>query len=109
MKLYLVVHHQLDPSQPWRNSWIDDQRLNAIQTTKDIGYMCKAAQRLGDSVLIHRCQWGDNAHAICCSVRVLRVDFIDSSTALVRFTDARPLRLTPPISPIPGQNFYVVP
>ncbi len=109
MKLYIVVHHEKDPSQPWRNSWIDDERLEAIQTTPDIGNLCKAAKRLGDSVFVHRCQWGDTAHTICCSVRVLRVNVIDRSTALVRFTDARPLGLTPPMLPVPGQNFYVVP
>ena len=90
------------------SGWIDDQFLEAIQTTKDIGILCKAAQRVGDRVFVHRCQYGDIPHSICCSVRVLRVDFVDSSTALVRFTDPRPLSLTPPLTPMPGQNFYVV-
>jgi hypothetical protein len=108
-KLYIVVHHKQDPGQPWSNSWIDDERLGAIQTTTEIGELCKAAKSLGDSVFVHRCQWGDTAHTICCSARVLRVDVIDRSTALVRFTDARRLGLTPPVSPVPGQNFYVVP
>ena len=109
MKLYIVVHHQQDPSQPWNNSWIDEERLSAIQTTTAIGNLCKAARSLGDSVFVHRCAWGGAAHTICCSVRVLRVDAVDRSTALVRFTDARVLNLTPPFSPVPGQNFYVVP
>jgi len=109
MKLYIVVHHPQDSSQPWSNSWIDDQLLEAIQTTQEIGYLCRAAQRLGDSVFVHRCQCGAIAHTICCSVRVKRVDRIDHSTALVRFTDPRPLNLIPPFSPAPGQNFYVVP
>jgi hypothetical protein len=109
MKLYVVVHHQQDSSQPWSNHWIDDQQIDAIQTTSEIGNLCKAAQRLGDRVFVHRCQYGDIAHSICCSVRVLKVHTIDRSTSLVRFTDPRLLNLTPPLSPMPGQNFYVVP
>lgn len=109
MKLYIVVNHQQDSSQPWRNSWADDQQIEAIQTTREIGNLCKAAKRLGDRVFVHRCQYGDIAHSICCSVRVLSVDFIDRSTSLVKFTDPRLLNLTPPVSPMLGQNFYVVP
>ncbi len=108
MKLYVVVHHKQDRSQPWSNNWIDDELLEAIQTTKEIGNLCRAAQRLGDRVFVHRCQWGDIPHSICCSVRVLKVYILDGSTSLVRFTDPRLLGLTPPLTPMPGQNFYVV-
>jgi hypothetical protein len=109
IKLYLVVQHPKDPSQPQINQWIDDERLGAIKTTPEIAELCKAAKSLGDSVLVHRCAWGSAAHTIICSVRVLRVYVVDRSTALVRFTDARPLNLTPPRLPAPGQNFYVAP
>ena len=104
-----MVPHQQDKSQPWSNSWIDDDLLEAIQTTKGIGDMCRAAQRVGDRVFVHRCQWGDHPHEVCCSVRVAKVYFLDASAAVVRFTDARALSLTPPVSPAPGQNFYVGP
>ncbi len=45
MALYVVLHHQKDEHQPWVNAWLDDQLIEAIQTTNEIGELCRRARR----------------------------------------------------------------
>ena len=60
MALYLVVHHRL-AKQIWNNAWRpgNDDLLDAITTTTEIGQECDAARRRGEEVYIHRTGWGD--------------------------------------------------
>jgi hypothetical protein len=106
MPLYVVVHHRKDENQPWVNAWLSDQLIEAIQTTTEIGDLCREAKRLRERVLVHRCGWGELSPTICCSAEVEEVNGIDKSTALVRFTSVTPLNGTPPRSPVRGQNYY---
>lgn len=108
MALYVVVHHHRDASQPWANSWLDDQRLHAITTTREIGRLCAQALRQNDRVYVHRCACGANIPTICCSVSVQRVSNIDHSTDLVEFDNPIPFNnRPPPVQPTQGQNFYI--
>ena len=106
MALYIVVHHKGDPSQPWPNNWLDDQRLQAIETTAEIGRLCQEARQERTRVYVHRCRWGDNPPTICCSVSVQRVSSINRRTSLVEFNDIEVSTGNPPEHQLPGQNFY---
>lgn len=106
MALYIVVHHRSDQSQPWCNAWIDDNQIQAIQTTVEIGQMCERAMRNGGRIFVHRCGWGECAPAICCSAKVESVDAIDRRTTLVIFDDPVTLNDQPTFAPGRGQNCY---
>ena len=106
MPLYVVVHHRSDERQPWINAWLNDQLIEAIQTTKEIGRLCFQAKKRGEQLFVHRCGWQENAPVICCSAKVEDVAEIDKSTSLVRFADQISLNLAPPRTPARGQNFY---
>ena len=108
MTLHVVLHHHQDPNQPWTNDWVDDERIQSIQTTTEIGRLCQDAQRRNDAVFVHRCAWGGNSPIICCCAMVTRVATIDRRTALVTFEGATALGLTPPVQAFLGQNFYIV-
>jgi hypothetical protein len=102
--LYVVVHHRSAPEQPWSNAWLDDDRIEAITTTGEIGDLCAAAKARAEDVFVHRCAWGDPI--ICCAVRVASVDPLPRREALVRFTSHRVLHAVPPVTPHQGQNSY---
>lgn len=91
------------------NAWVnnvDDDRLEAIQTTAEIGNLCSEAKKTSSRVFVHRCAWGGNPATICCSVTVAKVDKIDKRTRIVTFAEPELLGTQPPISPSPGTNFY---
>ena len=104
--LYLVVHHQRD-SRRYPNSWLDDERLDAIETTSAIGRMCKEAKVSGRTVLVHRCAWDDNPAVICCRASVLDAVAIDRRTWYVRFGNQEVLAESPPKIPYLGHSFYL--
>src|ERR1017187_5327247 len=105
-RLYVVVRHKRDPDQSFVNSWLDDERLEAITTTPEIGRFCLDAQQGGEAVCVHRCGWADVRPTVCCSVSVVRVDSVDKRTSLVSFGDQQVLDISPPVTPHPGQCFY---
>jgi hypothetical protein len=107
MTLYVVVHHQRDANQPWQNGWGDDNLLQAIQTTKQIGQLCREAQQAKEPVFVHRCGWGEFSPTICCSAFVSQVGEIDKGTDLVVFERQSILGAKPPKTPVLGQNFYM--
>jgi hypothetical protein len=47
MALYVVVHHQRDENQPWVNAWLNDELIDAIQTTTEIPSYCNDILRCG--------------------------------------------------------------
>jgi len=106
MALYVVVHHQRDENQPWKNAWLDDDLIEAIQTTNEIGNLCRRAKEHRERVYVHRCAWAESRPVVCCSAEVEDVAAIDKSTALVRFVGAVTLDENPPRVPFKGQNFY---
>lgn len=108
MALYVVVHHQRDVSQPWVNAWLDDELIEAIQTTNESGHLCLRAKGRGERVYVHRCGWGECPPLVCCSAEVEDVGTISKATALVRFASAVRMEQSPPRVPAKGQNFYVV-
>ena len=105
-KLYVVVHHRQDTDQRWPNSWLDDERLEAITTTLEIGGLCSDAMARGDSVFVHRCGWADSQPSVCCAASVIQSAPIDQRTSVVTFAAQQVLGATPPVSPHPGQNYY---
>ena len=105
-RLYVVVRHRRDADQSFVNSWLDDERLEAITTTPEIGRFCLDAQQRGEIVCVHRCGWSDVRPTICSSASVVRVDSIDRRTSLVSFADQKILDVLPPVTPLPGQCFY---
>jgi len=107
MPLYVVVHHQADEKQPWVNAWLNDELIEAIQTTKEIGKQCRQAKEQGELVFVHRCGWLDNPPVICCSAEIEDVAEIDKATTLVKFLNPTPLNHSSPRTPVRGQNFYV--
>jgi hypothetical protein len=107
MSLYVIVHHQQDENQPWVNAWLNDQLIEAIQTTREIGKLCRGAKERGELVYVHRCGWGECLPAISCAAEVEAVAEIDKATALVRFANPSQINSVPPQIPIKGQNFYV--
>lgn len=106
MALYVVVHDRRDENQPRVNAWLDDDVIEAIQTTTEIGHLCQRAKERGERVFVHRCGWGDCSPVVCCSAVVEDVGAIDRATALVRFGPAVRLEQSPPRMPVRGQNFY---
>jgi hypothetical protein len=106
MSLYLVVHHRRDPDQRFVNSWLDDERLEAITTTVEIGQLCKDAQPTSQPVYVHHCGCSDAHPTVCCSVSIVRVDSADKRTKLVTFAGQQVLNMPPPVTPLPGQSFY---
>ncbi len=57
--LYLVVHHrrspdQQGPDQSYSNSWLDNDRLEAIITNTKIAEFCQDAQQKGERVFVHQ-------------------------------------------------------
>jgi hypothetical protein len=100
--LFLVLRHKRDPHQTYVNSWLDDQRIEAITTPAEIGMLCEKEKY----VFIHRCGCGDSRPSICCSASVVQVNSIDQNSALVTFGKQEVLNSSPTFSPQPGQNYY---
>jgi hypothetical protein len=107
MALYVVVHHNRDANRPWVNSWLDDERLEAIQTTRQIGEFCRAAKKENELIFVHRCGWGEAAPTICCLASAVQVGQIDEQTSLVTFDSQEVLNAQPPVTPTLGQNLYM--
>jgi hypothetical protein len=105
MALYLVIHHKLD-GQQWNNSWLDENRLQSIATTEEIGRLCAAAKAAGERVFIHRCEWVSDGPSICCAVRVARTARLPGHGALVEFEDPALLSCPPSVQPRRGQDWY---
>jgi hypothetical protein len=104
--LYVVVHHKQDPKRPWPNSWLDDERLDWITTTAEIGQHCHEALQRGAAVFVHRCGWDHEKPTVCCSAKILQISDIDRRSSLVTFKDQNVLNSDPPVTPTRGQNFY---
>lgn len=107
MALYLVVHHRSAPKDPdfrWSNAWLDDDRIEAITTTVEIGSMCEAAKKRGEEVFIHRCAYGDAM--IACATQIESVAAYSRTEAFVRFKNQRVLIAVPAVKPHEGQSSY---
>ncbi len=104
--LYVVVHHRRDSSQPFQNSWLDDNCLDAITTTKEIGDLCAMEKLQGKRIFVHRCGWANALPTICCSVLVAEIDSIGKRASLVGFSNPIVMNLPPNKSPLLGQSFY---
>ena len=107
MALYVLVHHRKAQEQPWSNAWLDDDLLDAITTTAEIGRLCEQARLGDDEVFVHRCAWG--SPEISCAVRVGAVDPLPRRQALVRFVEPRRVGVAPAVTPHEGQNHYLAP
>ncbi|MBA3767914.1 MAG: hypothetical protein H0W99_13210 [Acidobacteria bacterium] len=106
MAFYIVVHHSSDPNQLWANEWEAQTLLRTITTPKNIGVMLAEAKANGERIFVHRCAWNTFPAEICCSALVSEVHDLDKTTALIRFTDVRPVGTPPPVTPHAGQSSY---
>jgi len=107
MALYLVVRHRQNPAQRFHNIWKDNDLLESIQTTLEIGKLCMDAKAQKQLVYIHRCRYGVCPPTICCSVHVAVVAYI-GGLIIVEFGDQTRLNIAPrtPPPPVLGQSFY---
>ena len=108
MNLYILVHHQSDPSQPWKNDWLDRNAqdpalLEYIFTKPSLAQACEAERLAGNQVFIHRCGYKSAARVICASALVSTVDLVLNR---VTFSNHQPLQQAPPIRAAQGQISY---
>ena len=108
MAFFVVVHHKRDQDQPWKNHWLDDDRLQVIETTEDIAARCAEAQRRGERVFVHRCGWLGGPPMVCCSVAIKNARH-GSNLGWVEFHDPVILDIPPTVQPGRGQNCYDAP
>lgn len=104
--LHLVVHHDNDPHKPYKNVWIDDNRVKTITTTQEVGRLCEMAARRGERVRFHRCRHGAFEPLICAEARVASVQFVDRKMWLVHFDEHTVLQVAPRVTPPQGTNYY---
>ena len=80
--MHVAVHHQRVKNRPWANAWLSDVLIEAIQTTNEIGNLCRQEGRF-ERVYVHRCGWQEPPPVVCCSADVVEIAFIDKSTAVL--------------------------
>lgn len=106
-KLFIVVRHRRDPEQPFTAVWLDDERLEGMTTSAEIGLLCAEARRKRERTYVHRCGWAETGPVICCSASVIRSGPIeDGKTHWVRFVEHEVLDAVPSLIVKPGQGFY---
>ena len=105
MTLHLVLRHK-DDSQTWSNAWLDFDRIDTIQTNREVADRCRNAMNNGNTVNIHRCAWAGGVPMLSCSANVTSVDQIDKSSWLVKFGNQIATGLPPSVQPMHGQNLY---
>lgn len=108
MPLYIIVHHYLDPNQPWENDWLDknDQNpllLDYIFTKPILAQACESERIAGNRVFIHCCKYKSSPRIVCASALISAVDLSENQ---VLFSNHQTLNLTPPISANQGQIHY---
>jgi hypothetical protein len=99
MDLYILVHHRLDPNQPWQNDWLDknvpnSSLLDYILTTQTLAQACNVERIKGNRVFIHRCKYKSSPRVICTSALVSAVCLSQNK---VSFSNHQTLNLVPPI------------
>ncbi len=105
--MHIVVSHRSDPQQPYANRWRNDNILEAITTPNEVANLLRIEKQNGNRVYVHRCALGPEVtHLICCSVEVDQITRIDRKESYVTFKNAIPLDESPPLTPMPGQNYY---
>jgi hypothetical protein len=104
--LYLVVRPRQNPDQTFRNIWLDDDRLQSIETTIEIGEHCKEAMTTDKRVYVHRCGFETSAPCISCSALVVESSQITQSLYFVKFANHSLIGAVPSFSPSQGTNHY---
>ena len=107
MALYLVLRHRQAADQAYKNVWLDDGLIGAIETPSEIGELCSKAKDRGERVFVHRCGWEEIPPVVCCSAKVEEVCDGYKSNVFVTFTDAVVVEQSPPVTPVRGQNYYL--
>jgi hypothetical protein len=111
MSLYIIVRHQRDPDQPWKNDWLDSAKsdpalLDYIFTTPQLAALCDAERRNQNEVFVHRCQFQNSPRIVCCSARVAAVNLV---TNPVTFSNHAGINLAPRMRANQGQIHYMWP
>ena len=105
--MHIVVHHRSDSHQPYANSWLNDNILEAITTLNEVANLLRIEKQNARRIYVHRCALGlEVNHVICCSVEVNQISRIDRKESYVTFKNAIPLDESPLLTPMPGQNYY---
>ena len=110
MDLFVLVHHQKDLKQPWKNNWLDanlsdPSELEYIYTKHSLAMACEAERLAGKRVFIHRCSYKSSPRVICASVDIATVDLVQNKVVFVNHVVTSE---TPPIQANQGQISYVV-
>lgn len=105
--LYLIIHPEQHPDQPFTNKWHDDNRPAWIYTTVDIAELCEEGMEKGERLFIHRSgvSGGDNRR-ISCSAKVMDVGKPRQGRVRVEFGDYEVMNCKPPRKAVPGMSFY---
>ena len=73
-----------------------------------VGELCARANERGERVFVHRCGWEEVPAVVCCSAKVQEISDPYQSNVFVTFADAMPLSDRPQVTPVKGQNYYLV-
>ena len=108
MRLYILVHHKLNPSQPWQNGWLDGHLANPafldyIFTKPALAQECEAERVAGNAVFIHRTRYKSSQRIICAEANIASVDLL---TNRVSFSNHQPLNDPPIFKASQGQIWY---
>jgi hypothetical protein len=107
-KFYIVVRHPLAP-RTFKNIWLDDDRLDTITTTEEIGLRCGEAIKRKERIFVHRCGYveANASPCIICSVKVASSEKDESDKSYkVTFSDHNPIGAKPAYKPVKGENSY---
>ena len=104
--LYLVVRPRQNPDQTFKNVWLNDDRLDSIETTLELGETCRISMKNGDRIYMHRCRFDNFPPCITCSALVVESLQIGQSLYLVRFAEHKLIGEAPKVSPPQGTNYY---
>jgi hypothetical protein len=105
MNLHLVLRHRKNPVQTFKNKWLDDDRPESIETTKEIGKLCAEIIEKREMVYIHRCGFGEFTPCLTCKAEVIEVSKIKTKT-VVKFANHKLIRVSPKFAPPRGTNCY---
>ena len=104
MAFIIVLHHPLDPHQPWANAWEpgSDHRIQAITTTAAIGRRADSEGR----VFVHRCGFDSLPPAVVAEAKVTGATPIDRSSWFVTIETMTDRNTPPPAKPTLGTFSY---
>ena len=100
--LYIIVRHIKD-KQVWANSWIDENTLGAITTTKELAKICELEKGSENTIAVYRCEYSGSPAIICGEAEI---DKVDTTINYVSFKNYNIRNYSPPLTAQQGQTHY---